>query len=478
MNGPEPLTRVDCILGLPCALTVTGHNLADTNSIMVTSILDTCGQASLRVASFEGMPNPAPVEDGAPWDEYDLGTPTNGLPGEYAVCWSHHGGSHSAYKVRVATLRMGGPAPADRECTLSEPCRVSLTGVRLAHSSKILLVSKTSTCGDASPTLGSWLGVINPAGTALLLPPVNPGFNYSNDDTYDLGLGYGNPPSTTFQMCWAFDPTAGGGASDYKTRVGQFMMNGPNQDLRIACTMGQPCNVELAGVGLAATNWIKIVAGYGACGSSGVTEAVLSGIENPRLVTDDKYDNLYNMGMVIVGGAYSVCRVATPASSCIGSHYRLCWAHGVTTTADGEPNFVVEIGTFALSGPFVTYSVECTLGIVCVFQIYGTGFQRSNGILIIQEGGACGDEQPPVASFAGLQNPTPVAEVSNDTSEATFRLGRSHSGQVGAYRVCWGFDPRVPRHYNIEVGPFSFRALPSDCSVEDAFTLQCAGSAG
>merc|ERR1712151_1172351 len=115
---------------------------------------------------------------------------------------------------------MGGPDATDTVCTLSEPCQIVLTGVRLAHTSKVLIIDPSSTCGDPAAQIARWDGIINPAPTALLSPPVNPGFVYADGDTYDAGLGFKNPPSESHKLCWSFSPTGAAGASDYKVLVG------------------------------------------------------------------------------------------------------------------------------------------------------------------------------------------------------------------------------------------------------------------
>ncbi|CAE8638754.1 unnamed protein product, partial [Polarella glacialis] len=120
-----------------------------------------------------------------------------------------------------------------------------------------------------------WSGVNNPAATALLSPPLNPGFVYANGDTYDAGLGYAGIPSTRYKVCWSFNPTSGGGIADYKVDVGQFTMNGAVQDVVGQCTLGQSCNLIISGTGLSETNQVKIVMGPGLCGSSSITAAVL-----------------------------------------------------------------------------------------------------------------------------------------------------------------------------------------------------------
>ena len=54
-------------------------------------------------------------------------------------------------------------------------------------------------------------------------------------------------------------------------------------------------------------------------------QATIQGLVNPVLVADGKF----TLGGAVLGGSYATCRVPTPAEGCIGSHYRMCWAHGV-----------------------------------------------------------------------------------------------------------------------------------------------------
>jgi len=472
MSGPNTLPIVYCTLGLACVATITGHALAATNKIVVAALSDSCGQATLNLPVFAGFTNPAPIA--ANLQNFPMGVPTAGLPGDYTICWAHHASSHGDYHVQVSTLRMSGPTPGDKECTMSEPCQIAVKGVRLAHTSKVLIIARSKNCGDADSVAISWPGVTNPAATALLSAPVNPGYTLTtgtDGDTYDAGLAFGGVPGGLYRLCWAFDPPGADGAAAYKVPVGLFDMNGPNQGVNVACTLGQACNMALTGWGLRPTNRMLIVAGSGICGSSTLVQAVLQGIDNPRVVTDDDYDDSYALGLVTVGGSYAACRVANPAESCIGSHYKLCWSHGVHKSGD-QYNFVVEIGTFAMSGPFVTYSTECFLGAVCAFRIYGSEFKARNRVLIIEESGACGDANPPVAEVAGFTNPQ-LAEASSDGKYATYRMGRSDSGRVATYRLCWGFDPLVPLHYNIEVGPFSLKAVQSNCEMTDGLAPVC-----
>merc|ERR1719491_1263731 len=126
-----------------------------------------------------------------------------------------------------------------------------------------------------------------------------------------------------------------------------------------------------------------------------------------------------------------------------------------------------------MSGPYVTYATECTMGAMCAFRIYGSKFDLANRVMLIDQTGQCGDDEPPTAAFNGLVNPQKVSEVSADGTDETYRLGRALGGNIGNYRLCWGVDPLVPLHYNIEVGTFSLKALPGHCSIEDGLTVTC-----
>lgn len=462
IDGPAAQgTPVTCTMGLSCSIQVTGVNLAASNKIVVTALSDTCG-SSLNVAVFPSAANP--VSASGSFDVFNMGIPTGGVPGDYKVCWGYSPTSYTDYHVPVVTLRMGGPVARDSECTLSEPCKIDVEGVRLAHTSKLLFIAQSSNCGDSSPTVIPWSGFNNPAGTDLLTPPANPGYVYANGDRYDGGIGFSGLPGISYKVCWGFDPT--GGYQDYKVTLGGFVMNGPFQGISVACTLGTSCVIEPAGIGLNDTNQLQVVAGVQTCGSADIQVALIEGLSNPALVADNKF----TLGAAVVGGSYTACRVSSPASSCIGSHYRLCWAHGIH---QGGANFVVELGTFSMSGPFGTYRIDCTLGSICSFTIYGSNLAMTNRLMIVEEANTCGDAAPVKASFAGLMNPGIFSSLASDQASATSRLGKSHAGRPGAYRLCWGFSPLVDRDYVVDVGVFYFHDLAPGC-VAGAFGPTCA----
>lgn len=205
------------------------------------------------------------------------------------------------------------------------------------------------------------------------------------------------------------------------------------------------------------TNQLQVVAGSELCGSASIEAATIQGLTSPILVADGKF----TLGAAVVGGSYAECRVPSPAASCIGTHYRLCWSHGIH---DGGANYVVELGTFSMSGPFGTYRVDCTMGSICSFTLYGSNLALTNRVMVLEETSTCGDAAPVKASFAGLLNPGLFSQIAVDGSSATVRLGKSHAGRPGSFRLCWGFNPLVDSDYVVDVGMFYFHDVPEGCT--------------
>jgi len=283
------------------------------------------------------------------------------------------------------------------------------------------------------------------------------------------GTALGGEPGNFFYICWAFEPVGGEGVAAYKVPIGVFEIHGPSQGFTVQCVLGLQCNFQISGYGLTSTNQVQIVTGDG-CQSANMEAAVLNGITNPRFVVDDAYDATYLMGLVTIGGSYSVCNTPNPASSCIGDHYKLCWAQGLNPDS---PKFYVNIGKFAISGPFVTYRVSCMLDRICAFKFYGTSLSVSNRALIIEEESTCGDEEPQVAKIDGFTNPQAPSQLSSNFDSITFRMGVGSGGKEGTYRLCWGSAPTLLRDYNIDIGPFVFGSPPELCKVEDGLNLVC-----
>eukprot|EP00927_Polykrikos_kofoidii_P059542 TRINITY_DN54693_c0_g1_i1.p1 TRINITY_DN54693_c0_g1~~TRINITY_DN54693_c0_g1_i1.p1 ORF type:complete len:1437 (+),score=197.20 TRINITY_DN54693_c0_g1_i1:182-4492(+) len=477
IDGAGSTNVQECILGRPCEVTVEGEELTEGNKILIVNKSDVCSgrESVLDRAVFEGSPNPA-VNDPNDFGRFSLALPTStAVPGNYKVCWSFGGVENEDFIREVGTLYMGGPFMQYSECFLSEPCKIVLLGNSFSSFSSVLIlrkdVSGDTRCGDGvhttpAATVPRWAGIDNPKKTSnAVTPSPTPGFVL---DTYDLGTGYSALTESAkvgrqFLLCWAYNPPGGEGFMAFKVPIGDFAMNGPNEGTSSDCVLGIQCNVGITGFGLSSQNQVRITTYDCMTGSP----AVLPGLDNPKTVTDDAWDNRFAMGMVTAGGSYAACKKSVKGVNCIGSHYKLCWAQGTT------PNYIVEVGGFAMQGPFLAYKTQCFIGAVCAFKIYGSKLSASNRVLVIEEASKCGERNPLVVPLPGLRNPQMVSQVSSDGSEAVVRLGSATGGSAGRLRLCWGYEPKLLSEYNIEVGPFVFGPPPELCSVENGMLMSC-----
>ena len=128
--GPEQADDLLlCTMGLACAVQLTGHDLVDSNSIVVISEGD-CGDADAVLApeTWDGYAYATAAEDGLS-EEYSLGVPLVGLPGNtYKVCWGHSPTVLSDYNVEVdSTAELAGPNVGELlKCTMGLQCTVAV----------------------------------------------------------------------------------------------------------------------------------------------------------------------------------------------------------------------------------------------------------------------------------------------------------------------------------------------------------------
>lgn len=517
-----------CIMGELCSMGTRPQQLtidpdtaaaASTNEIFIAAKTPACCAGSLVPVRFQtvqpsalptsqaAMPNPV-SGDPAKVNPYDLGRPTlerpfgvssatgsvAGIPGDYLLCWAHDPNTPSDFNTAVGTLQFRGPFPQSAQCIMGEFCRFTLSGsfknfavenILDYSASRVLIRHASQSCGDNGVSLTAlWVGMTNPSPRPRAADVAEAAISY------EFATGINNQPSTSYQLCWAYNPPNGvPGAtsiySEYRVSVGSFTMNGPEQGQKLICQLGAGCNLAIQGIGLAVTNQVLVLSKYGAaCGSYDPNDpmvlAAMPGLLNPRQVTNDADANKYDLGVVSRGGSYSECRVSRPRESCIGFHYKLCWAHGVGRTAQGELPFVVDVGTFGLAGVYGSYSVECVLGQLCAFSLSGLQLSVTNQVIVIEDFGTCGDADPALAKFEGLQMPKRATSASDDvtaddgTMQVTFHLGVATSGRFGSYKLCWGSNPVSFSHFRAEVGPFHFREASDggSCSVWDNHCFQ------
>jgi len=552
--GAGTLGLSTCTLGLPCPVRIMGLGLIHDNALAIVSQDVNCNtDIAAGIVPFEGAPNPVKV-DSQDVELYTFGLPTQGVPGIYKLCWADDGVSMSttSFTLYIGEFRMIGPDQTPKLCILSRECNIPLTGEGIHGLNSILLIDRTSNCGDPNPEVAFFRGITNPLRSTLVgTDRLGGNFVEYTNDLYKTGTGRTGLVGVVAKVCWSDEPNTLNEYQDYKVTVGLFTMEGPRQrvsivasvtfsdiagpitatlesgavvtahrqtskgdlwdvetgtykgwrlfelhltnnpsgtmlsgnargpqdqtwwfefrDENVACTLGQPCNAFLEGVGLVATNQLLIITSKSSCGDPTPELSNMLGIDNPRLVSDDDFDNQYNFGLVTVGGSYSRCRVSDPANTCIGSHYRLCWAYNPS----GKSDFVVQVGIFEMKGPFVTFATQCMLGLPCSIRLYGTGFTLTNRVLIVPKTSECGRPDMQISGFSGLTNPQLCSFASEDGKESMFSLGIGSSGVEGDYKLCWGFKPLVMQQYNIEIGPFKFEGQGEGCWIENDVTLKC-----
>ena len=109
--------------------------------------------------------------------------------------------------------------------------------------------------------------------------------------------------------------------------------------------------LQLAGVGLASTNVVRIIASSDTCGSSAASVSTFVGMSATTSVAASSPHDVYSLSTAGITGGTA------------GSSYRVCWAHEPAASAD----YAFAVGTFTLNGPLTQDSV-CYLTKACSVQ--------------------------------------------------------------------------------------------------------------
>lgn len=267
MNGPTTGMSHSCTMGQPCVVTLTGTGFTQTQAVLAAvgaqGICDLLVD-DLVAALGTDFVHPT-VAQSSPYSEYSFGTALSAhdnLPGDgYRVCWSSSPSltpplkTNADYAIDAGLFTLNGPVQSDHECVLTLPCEITLTGSGFSLGSHgLLLLAEGASCGsttdDASATGSSWT---NPATASV--------------DTFSFGTATEGLPSTSYVICWAFQPST---ATDYSVYVGTFQMGGPDVITGSSCVKGENCVITLTGIGFANTNTILVVEVGSQCGVSAV----------------------------------------------------------------------------------------------------------------------------------------------------------------------------------------------------------------
>jgi len=129
--------------------------------------------------------------------------PLLGVPGVYKLCFAYSPLNLQdlrAFSSQVSPYKIVGPDQVDKGCSLSMPCNIPVTGIDLGEDNAVLIIDRTSNCGDLNPKLTYYSGVTNPKRTD------NP-FNNATEDTFFTGTPItGLPGFSTSKVCWSHDP--------------------------------------------------------------------------------------------------------------------------------------------------------------------------------------------------------------------------------------------------------------------------------
>jgi hypothetical protein len=429
---------MECTLGLPCRLSLSGYRLNTTNKLVAIS-QGRCGDATATFANETwGIVNATNVsEDGVASSSYDFGIPLVGLAGSfYRLCWGFDPVDITDFGVEIdSEAELVGPFVREFECTLGLSCTVMLSGYRLSESNALVALTEGS-CGDmnASYSSDSWT-IQQPA--SLL--------DGGGNTSYDFGTPVAGLTGSFYKLCWSHESTD---LEDMRVEIdGKAELVGPFVR-EFECTLGLPCAVVVSGYRLARTNAIVAIH------SPDVLEGQLHVAPAPPLCGDSSAVvarntwSSVNATNLSSNGTNAMYDFGTPTSGFAGSFYRLCWGHDPSSLTD----FNVPLDDSAeLVGPFVR-EMECTLGLPCQLSLSGYRLNATNKLVAISQG-RCGDA---TATFAnetwGIANAT---NVSRDVvGNSTYDFGIPLVGLAGSfYRLCWGHDPQSIEDFIVELEP-------------------------
>jgi hypothetical protein len=320
-----------CTLTEPCSLQLTGVGLADSNGLMIVPSTGNCGSASASFSTVDTLSGTTPVNTPAPADGlsgvYTLAPvySRGGVHGDYKMCWSYYFANTGDYLFTVGTFTLNGPAAQTTECTLTADCIIQLTGTGLASTNRVKVLLASDICAThAAPATGY---------TGALLTPQPPTSTTATETVFDLGHATTGVATTALHLCWMHE-------NSFAFSVGIFQMSGPTAVVT-ECMMTQACLVQLTGVGLTATNKVRIIASSGNCSAGPLDQLditdFITGLEAATVEGYGAYE-VYDLGRATGPGTRSV------------SAYKLCWGHNPTM----DEAFEFDVGLFHLRGSQTT----------------------------------------------------------------------------------------------------------------------------
>lgn len=403
-------------------------------------------------------------------------------------------------------------------CTLGRPCEVKLSvnrpdvTLRLLKGDIVRIVplsldtwcgggkgnsnqsSHRSLCGSPA----QWKGITNPNPLTKIMGTAVQKASHNFPAAIEGPVG-------EFRICWGRPEIEKNDCESTPIDIGILIMQGPREGQFAECTLGVPCGVDLAGIGLQMGNRLALryIGGK------------MNGTTNCDFYRANMTQNIWNrvdhwewpiQNIVPYTGAFGPVRSTARFSYThghsgpVGKQYMLCWTEGwplgippnpkVLQYADHGLEYRVRVGTLTMMGPYQGISRTCWLNEVCTMTIPGIGLMRSNGIRLVMlhdepDTAPCNDFVPlpvPSATVVGLTNPVGANQVDPSGLSVSFLLGTAQDDDhLGNYTICWGhtFDrnPNFVESYNVQVGTWVLYERPYELrkkrNITEPVTASC-----
>jgi hypothetical protein len=360
----------------------------------------------------------------------------------------------------VGALTLLGPLAQDVICTMTALCNVYLTGTGLHVTNNLRILNSNDTCSSAAALpSGYGNGFRRRYGAEMVFLDDVAGTIYFGvcDSCTDYSFGYPTEglSSPDFILCWAFD-------ANPTFQVGSFQISGPFTRAT-ACTLTMSCTLQIAGVGLASSNVLRIIKASDACGALLAPEvSTFAGLSATTSSTT-------------VAGTAQTFDVAPNESTggTMGAIYRVCWAHQPSQNI----HYAFHVGDFALHGP-LQQNVDCKMTKRCTLQLTGLGFVSTNNVRVVSSAVSCGSTAAMPSGYTGATFNVSVVDVGGDLAPGglteIFNFFTATAGTGRLFKLCWAFFNSTSFH----VGDFKISGPATGafaCTLSLACTVQLGG---
>jgi hypothetical protein len=195
-----PLTQdIVCPMTMPCVVQVSGLGLVSSNKLKVVASGTACSNSAAVPTEYTG--GSFDVLVGAdPFDTFNLGTTTAGPASQYwHLCWAHD----TNYLFDVGTFTISAPFEGTADCTLTETCSITLTGVGFTNTNVLRILESSQVCGTNVLGVSTFTGL----SSTTSVTDSSPYSVYAVATTGPYYTTHGTS-GTRYKLCWAFNPAS------------------------------------------------------------------------------------------------------------------------------------------------------------------------------------------------------------------------------------------------------------------------------